>query len=252
VNNFNRKIARVLEREPEAAGRLPEKLSLKTERAKILEGTRNEFNLRIKGIKRFSEKGAEQSVSNQVGLNITKWELDQTKKLVQRRNLQKKARAKRVQIDVKKGTATEEEKAAQRPIEITEPGKKSRKKPDAKQVEVGRMTTKEFRKFSEAMEAQVKQSYALEGYEQYKRNYIKSLEDNFGTSTAKPLVDKLKEMNAQAVFEQSSKNPDLSISFHYTSAMAPEEIIEHMFEAWGFERDGDLWDETDDGEELPW
>jgi hypothetical protein len=35
--------------------------------------------------------------------------------------------------------------------------------------------------------------------------------------------------------------------------MAPEEIIEHMFEAWGFETDGDLWDGSeDDGEELPW
>lgn len=106
VKNFNAKIDYHAKKNNTNAG-MPEKLKLRDVKNSI--ASRNDFNRIVKDLENFSKRGMETVIENEHGQKATIWEIETTKKNVQRLNKQRAKEQKRIDerpiyIDGKKAT----------------------------------------------------------------------------------------------------------------------------------------------------
>lgn len=94
VKNYNAKLSRELKKNPEAAQFLPEKISLKEIKKTI--ATRKDLNRQLEKLSDFMKRNSTQLVTNAQGETATIFEIEQTKKNIQRVNAQRRAEQKRV------------------------------------------------------------------------------------------------------------------------------------------------------------
>lgn len=217
VRNWNQNIRRRLERDPAAIEYLPAKRTMKEERVKAQAGTRREFVQQTKSIRAFGKPTAAEKVVTPGGVTTTKWQLAEAKKLQKRVNLRAAANRRKYDTDYKKGLDDPEIQALGRKKEVVW----ELQKPS------------EFRRQMEKMEKKLSLAYEMEGYEQYKKNYIKSLNDNLG-EFAETLINAVNKIPAQALFDFTNKNAETKIEFIYGGIQAQSKfnrIAEHFIDA---------------------
>lgn len=98
VRNFNAKLKRISNKNPELKNALPDKVSVK--QLKELINTRQDLNRELNALKRFSKRGAEDVVNvpdNDYNLKITKWQKTEMNRRVGIINRRRKSRLEDLQ-----------------------------------------------------------------------------------------------------------------------------------------------------------
>ena len=134
--------------------------------------------------------------------------------MIRRENITRANRRKKISTDVRQGLATEEEKALQAP----------------KKLNLETKTPRAFQMLVNPLEVRQTDVYKLEGFEKYKENYIKAL-DNLGIYGA-AIKQAVSKIPAEKLFYFTKNDPTLQIDFVY-SANEAEAIFERMVERFG-------------------
>ena len=206
VRNYNRKLDRLAKTNPFLADMLPDRLSKRELKNRIM--TRNDFNRIVRSAERFSKKGAEQLVTNEVGFTVTKYEKREVAyKLaaVNRRRAELMNRYSAMEIinQGKRTGRTRGEFPAQRLMELR-----------PKKFNWARMTRQHYEEFIKTLNKQSFDRYISESNENYKKNYIKALRSVFGKSQ-EGLVAKVMALSADEVIERYYADQNASIDFPY-------------------------------------
>jgi hypothetical protein len=211
VKNYNAKISYVEKRHPEKAEFLPEKITVKELMNDIQ--TRQDFKRETKSIKRFSNKGVENVITTPTGLSLTEYEINEARIKTRIVNQKRTAERKKLDIDVTRGNVGQIES------QNLQPKKFSLNK-----------SPKEWEKFVESLDKQVKANYKKESAEKYKLNYLKAIKDFLGEE-GQALYDYVKKLDADVIYKNSVNDPLLSIGF--TSDPLPANaIVEAALDKW--------------------
>ena len=225
VRNFNRKIDRVLAKEPDADRYLPDKLSLPEMRKNI--GTRREYNRAMKAMERFSQRGAEKKIVNDLGLELTQWE--------------------RREISIKMGTINRQRRRLREDYldtSVFSEGKalgKTRKELPKDELENLYLPKKfdlnkqrpgeAWDMMKESIEKQSMTDYFRERNDRFKLNYMKALHKTMG-ARAGGLINMLREMDPDEFMETYRQNLDIDSGYMY-SEESMDNKVEALQYAWG-------------------
>ena len=211
VKNFNSKITRVSKKSPNTAGFLPTKISVKDLKSGV--ATRKDFNKTLKSLQNFSKRGSENIVTTPGGVTLSKYEIADVKNKVRIVNIKRAYKRKKLNITPATGNM----------------GQVSSQNLSPKKFSLDK-NRKQWDKMVESLEKETKSKFSAEQMELYKQNYISAIE-NFLGSDAKDLIDLIKGMDAEMVYQHSIENPILSIGF--TSEPLPVDIIkQHAIDEW--------------------
>jgi ATP-dependent Lon protease len=211
VRNFNAKIARVAKKNPTSAPFLPEKISVKDLKSKI--GTRQDFNRELKSVKRFSNKGVENVQTTPSGLTLSKYEIKEAQIKTRIVNAKRSAEVKKLGLSVQAGTM------GQIKSQNLKPKKFSLDK-----------SPKEWDKFVESLEKEIKSNFKAEQAETYKKNYLKAIKDQLG-GDGYDLYKYVEKLDPMHIVKHGTSNPILSIDFKYDPQDA-ETIAEVALNEW--------------------
>jgi hypothetical protein len=245
VRNFNAKITKELKKHPfTGQDYLPEKKSLREEREKILQGTRQDFTREIKSLGRFSKKGAEKMIENAQGLKVTKWERQEIGYKVAQINRQRTAERKEIEqteatsrgqsIGLKRGEMGDTRMHEARP-----------KKFDFNKIDKG----KEWGMFKESVEKQSMANYSYGKAARAQNNYITKLRHNFG-KYADDLVRKIESMHPEDFIKVLMSEEQASFDFidRVKTPLDARAILEYAHKAWGVELDEEALQDFDASE----
>ena len=211
VRNFNAKIKRVAEKNPQSEKFLPNKISVKALRGTI--GTRQDFNRELNSLKRFSKRGAEKIQTLPSGLSLTQFEIKETKLKTRIVNIKRAFERKKLDIKETEGAMGQVSERGLQPKKFTL-----------------NKSAKEWEQFVASLEKEISSNFKAEQLEKYKENYINALIENLG-GRGEELAEILKGVDAEKLFKKSVSNPLLTIDFIY-DPLELESIIEAKIEAW--------------------
>lgn len=212
IRNYNAKIARIKRTHPHIAKQLPTTMSRAVLKSKVQ--TRADLNRELNSLKRFSIRGAEKMVTTAKGLVLTKHEIKETKNLVRIVNIKRALMRRKLGVSVQKGTIGAISSANLRP----------------RQFSLNK-TPKEWANFKMGLMKQVSGKFTTEKLESYKKNYILAVKNAFGKA-GQPILDKIKDINAEDFFDKSFSNPVTDIEFVYDPKEA-EIKVKNILREWG-------------------
>ena len=243
INKFNRKITRLEKTNPELREVLPEKAKYGFYKDVI--NTRYDLNREIKTLERFSNPGAENLQS--VGVNdakITKWQLQESKRraktinrlraerLEERLGKQKVMQGKPLGYTQAQMGLSDMELRQYRPINITTEG----------------MTQQDVSKKWKTIVRQSSRDYFKRSDYLWRDNYIKSLEDNFG-STADEVIDKIRDMDIDKFLDTMYSDTEAGIQFNYPGSQNETiQRLAQLYDVWGLDYTDEMLDELDEYE----
>jgi hypothetical protein len=214
VKRFNDKITRTLKKHPELAGVLPEKINKK----KFIEGieTRQDFNREIKSIGRFAQRGAEKVVSNKKGLKVTAWEKKEIGYKVGAINRERAKVREKNNVDVNaKGLMGKMKDADYKP----------------KKINFKNKSKKDWEKFVQSVEEQVRANYKNDSAESYKNTYLEMIKEWLGES-GKDLYKIINQIPSDLVYENYLEDYITTISFTSDDLLPQEDRVETAIEKW--------------------
>jgi hypothetical protein len=212
VNNFNRKIDRIIKTITDAAIQLPSKISLKQARTGIK--TRQQFNNLINSLARFTVRGAEKPVENKQGLKVTKWQKQEiaikTGVINRRKTMQLK------QID--------------KPTERGIMGKLADHEIKPRPFDFEKIKPRDWEKFVEAAEKQSSPLYENERAIEYKKIYLQNIKNLLGEDGTE-LYDKVEALDPETVYQAQFYDATLEIQF-ISDPLPTDEIADSAISAW--------------------
>ena len=228
VKNFNAKLTRLANKDPQNKSALPERVS--AAQLKDLIETRQDLNRELNALRRFSERGAEELVDvpdNDYNLKITKW---QKKEMTRREvivNQKRKRQLERVaDIDMtsrgkslgyKKGEIGmgKAERIALDPVKAFTPSQNRRD------------LNKRFRQLRKESIS----TYWDKRNEIMRTNYIQEIERNFPESMVKDIIEKIQNMDFdefRKIFEAEDQH---KFQFNYPLNKADQEKYSNALRA---------------------
>lgn len=195
VRKFNAKITRVSKKNPTVVEFLPERLNVKDIQERITE--RKDFNNLKKSVARFMQKGAENLVTLQNGIVLTKY---QKKELEIQRGIinRKQARAHKEAGELQPGRMGTIEQWANRILDKVE---------DIKQ--------ENWKSYVKRLERQSQEAYYVRRDDTYLANWTQSLFTVFGDQWALEILDATKDIDRNKLLKATIENDALSIGFNY-------------------------------------
>jgi hypothetical protein len=169
VRRFNAKIYRSRHRHPEDADALPDTIK-KADKLQMVEefktAPRSEFNKYLNSLDRFLDRGAEKVIENEKGVKITKWKKKEIGIQTATANREKAREREMFDVEVPEGKSTGDIKYnSLRPKEFNFDNIKSKKELDM---------------FEKAVKKQSKANYLPDKMDEYKKNYLETIEINLG------------------------------------------------------------------------
>lgn len=205
IKNFNAKVKRLAEREPNFVDYRPKKLSYKELKEDIT--TRQDLNRKLKEIQRFSRRGAEDLRTTEQKILVTNWQYKELS--IKQRIVTRKRRKKREGV---KSWQREESESLFDKQKIDE------------------VSPKGFRDYVSSLEKEIASMYDEERKEMYLENYIDSARNNFG-AYATGIILYVKNLDLDIFVTSSLTNPFLSIDFLYSEAEQME-VAEQVLLEW--------------------
>lgn len=236
IRKFNTRIRKLEKANPEMKGYYPEKANYSWYRDVI--STRKDLKREIKTLNKFSTPGMEQLFEVGEDAKITKWQLSESNRRVKQINKQRAERLEKV-LEMPKY-------ASGRPLGYTqaqfglsseelrryEPMKAVSPHPDQSDI---RMKWKSIIRQSSS-------EYFTKADYQWRDNYIKSLEENFG-SEADELISHIKSMPIDDFLEIAYGDIDSEIKFNYPTDFGESvKRIDQLYDIWHVKKT----QETDD------
>ncbi len=198
VRQFNAKITRTINKNPDSASYLPERISTATLKNRI--ETRQDFNRIVNEYKRFLNKGAENPYHARSGLVLTQWEKRETGIKVGIINRRRRAQLIAAAPSTIKGTM-----GTIRDNSLLH-----------KKYNVDTITPENWKKFIESVNKQSYSNYMRNQLQLYKSNYIKSVHSVFGGSEYESAIMHLLYDVPIGFFSDAMyDNPYLGIDFVY-------------------------------------
>lgn len=197
VRNFNSKITRTLNKHPELAPFLPDRITTSEIRNKVK--TRADFNREIKSYQRFMRRGAEAPVTNEKGLMLTKWEKQEVGIKVGTINRQRARERKKADVSPYKGN-----------MHTIAEANLLNKKYNFEGIEPKRWKT-----YVRNVEKQVMSNYTRERDEQYKENYLRALDNALSHDDARRVKEVVQKIDATKFKDLYFASPELEIGFIY-------------------------------------
>lgn len=206
VRNYNRKLDRLAKTQPYLADMLPDRLNKRELKNRI--ATRSDFNKVVKSAERFSQRGAEQLVTNEAGFTLTRYEKREVAyklSAVNRRRaeLLQKYEAMEVVNQGQKTGATRGQMPSQRLASL---------KP--KKFNWKTMTRQHYQAFLKTLNKQAFDKYVTEMDAMYKWNYIKALKQVL-PKEYDYIIDKVKAMDPEEVIKRFYSDQNATIDFIY-------------------------------------
>ena len=220
IARFNQKIYKTKFLHPELAGILPQTIKASDKKAMIdnfKASTRTEFNANLKSIGRFVERGAEKPVTSKSGITTTAW-------------------AKR-EVGIKVGKinrARTQERKLVEAMPVTTRGKKTGfTRGEAKSQRLDELKPKTFNfdkikpsdwdKFQKLVSRQASASNRSLRDELYKRNYIKSIQNNIGSAGAE-VIALVESLPASVVVRIYYSEQEADIEYNYSPEKNEEKV----------------------------
>lgn len=214
VQQFNAKLTRTLKKNPLWKTYLPDRLNVKEVLDKI--ETRQDFNRIINQYQRFLRRGAEAPLLTEKGVRTTEW---------QRREMA-------IQVATINRARTRERKAAG--LSFFKGNMNLSKNWDLipKKFDINTIGPKFWDKYVANIENQVRANYNSEKMEQYKKNYLKALEENYGGFEG---YDRLRNMiealPPEFFYRQYYDDPILQLDFLYDPSQS-EAVLQGAMAHW--------------------
>lgn len=212
VRTFNAKITRTLKAHPEWAEYLPERLTTSDLKNRI--ETRQDFNRELKSYQRFMKKGAETPLMSQTGIKTTQWEKKEVGYKIAQINRLRTLERKKADVSTYKGTM----------------GTIKNNNLLPKTFNFNKIKPKEWEKYMQTVNNQIRSTYHNEKMEKYKSNYLKAIDNIFGSSAGE-IIDIVSEIPAEKLMRMYYDDPVLQIDFVYDPLelqTIKENIIEHL------------------------
>lgn len=214
VRRFNSKIYRTRHAHPEIANILPDTIKKKDKQQMIeefKEMPRSEFNKTINSLDRFLKRGAEKAVTNAEGVATTVWNKREIQIATAAANKEKAKEREALDIDLDAVP-----KNMMNDIKVNE------LKP--KTFDFDKMKSpKELDMFKKAVKRQSRSNRLYEKMDEYKKNYLYTVEFNLGSQGQK-LYDFISKVPAEVLYEKYfEEDPVLKISF--ASDPQPADVI---------------------------
>lgn len=162
VRQFNGKLTRTIKKYPALKPYLPERLSVSELVNSLKTGSRNEYNRTLARIERFYKNKRSAEIVNVGNTQTTRWQLQNIRNDLQRINYRRQKRLEKISPSPEKGNLRMVEEHNLEPKRISN------------------LQSFDWNRFVLSVERQATENYELEGWEQYKKNYVKKLRDEFG------------------------------------------------------------------------
>lgn len=207
IQQFNAKLTRLSKSKPELAPFLPKRVKVSEIMNKI--ATRQDFNREVKSLERFLRKGMESPVLSKSGIMTTKWEKLEIGYKVREINRRRKIEREQANVSTYKGTM----------------GTIKANNLLPKQYDINKIRARDWAKFIESVEKQVKSSYNYEKILLYHRNYKTAIKNNFRNATFREnLLAIVDAIDPEWLYNIYYEEPRLQIDFNYDEH---EEIIKY-------------------------
>lgn len=213
VKNFNAKLNRIQRKKPEDVEFLPEKLTVKGLRSEI--STRAEFKRQVSTFKRFAKRGAEEVVTAPAGFKLTKFAIAEAKNQTRIVNIIKAKKTERLELTPEKGVESQLENLSLRP----------------RKFDLGK-SRKAFEKMQETLKRQLSAFENEKALQSYRDNYLKSIAELGGREAE--ILEKIKGLSNQELFDLTVKNPKLTIDFHYDDEQTEDTRADQILTEWDF------------------
>jgi hypothetical protein len=241
VQKFNAKVYYQKRKHPELQDILPKPITVKEKREMIetfKENTRDDFNRELRSLDRFSKRGAEKPVVNDYGFAITKWERNEYDNY-KRVQINKDKQKQKVEFDVK-------------PKEQMQMGtlKQNGLNPKEPKFEKAR-TRKEWDMAKKAIDKQVKENYVSNKLEEFKKNYLRVIEEQAGEA-GKEFYNFISEIPAEVLAKGYWENDEfLKMGMYYEiKRFGADAVVDEGFKHWrdflGLE-EGQSYEDLDGG-----
>lgn len=214
VQQFNAKITRTLNKNPEWFDYMPDRLSVSEVTAEIK--TRSDFNLLINRYKRFLRKGAEKPIMNELGTKTTEWQRKEAMYAVRRDNNRKKREAEQADISPAKGTMGTIEQNNLKP----------------KKFNFNKIAPRDWKRYINAVEERIRGSYTYDRAVEYKQNFLQTIVRNLANA------DKFEEyyrlinsLDPEFMYNSYYDDPVLQIQFN-SDPLPANQIVEESLEHW--------------------
>ena len=207
VNNFNAKLKRLTDRDPDRAVLYPDKVSVRSLKRDI--DTTEDLNLTLNRLQSFTKRGSENLVTNEKGERFTNYEVDLLKAENELRNERRETLRNELGLDLKKDK-----------FKVNELGLQPRN------LNVDNITRRGFDKALEQVEKELLSSYTTNKMEQYKENYLRSIKKELG-SEGDTLVELLEDAPPEKLYNalrDDLLNPFIKINFVYSKEKTTDRV----------------------------
>lgn len=208
IKNFNAKIDRQVKKGVNINA-LPEKLNYKKIRKETT--NRKDFNKILKESEKFRQRGSEKIITNDYGIQKTKFEIEQIKKDVQRINRERKKKAD----SIKNGTFTVAgEIISKQEINTV------KKKFNFEKIN----SYMDFAKFAESVKRQSAYNYDEISKDEFYANIFKGLNNGLGEENAKNLIERIQLIGRDKLIVYLKNEKLVDIDFFYTTIAIDDRI----------------------------
>lgn len=214
IKNFNAKVRRIENNKPDIVFYQPNVINAAKKAELINEiqsGTRKEFNKKLKEIKRYSQRGAENVKTNAYNVGITNWQLKNYQNKLRQVNYQRKKEREKIlnteatdrgeNLNLKRGQMADTRDVSTRP-----------KKFNFKNIH----SQKELEKMGQALTLQSEQSHFQKQHERYLENYKKAvLNSNLPIKYQQKIINSLNKIGAEKFTTIYYQEEQATIDFVY-------------------------------------
>lgn len=227
IGKFNKRVESLEKKNPTLKNYYPEKVSYDWYRDVI--NTRYDLKREIRTLEKFSKEGMEELTPVGETAMITKWQMSESKRRVKYINKARAERFERVKgIQVRTAGIKRDYTKADMGF-----AKEDLRQYDPMEIVAEHSGQGDLRMKWRAIVRQSSREYYTESDYQWRRNYIDSLEKNFG-SNADELIDKIKDMNIDEYLDIAYGDTDAEIQFNYTSNYRESvERLRVLYQVWG-------------------
>ena len=208
VKNFNAKIDRQIKKGVNINA-LPEKLNYKSIKKETT--NRKDFDKILKESDKFRQRGSEKIITNDYGIQKTKFEIETIKKDVQRINRERKKKAD----SIKSGTFTSAgEIICKQEINTI------KKKFNFEKIK----SYSDFAKFAESVKKQAMYNYDEKTKTQFFDNIIKGLKNGLGEANVKEIVNRINKIGQEKFINLLKNEKLIDVDFFYSPVSIDDRI----------------------------
>jgi len=206
VRNYNRKLDRLAKTQPYLADMLPDRLNKRELKNRIM--TRSDFNRVVRSAERFSQRGAEQIVTNEAGFSLTRYEKREVAyklSAVNRRRAELLQKYEAMEV-MSQGKTTGQKRGQMPSIRMRELA--------PKKFNWSTMTRQHYDQFVKTLNKQAYDKFTEQKNALHKRNYIKAFKAVFG-NTQPELLKRLMELPAEDIVDKYYTDQNATFDFYY-------------------------------------